>query len=113
MTTPSISSPLGWHVGSASPGETTLLETVLADVRVPHAGLERLIADRGYDSDPLAPHPRPARHSIDCASSQVAYAGGHRMDGPCDATADAGSLNAHSPGYIASVDSWSATNVTP
>lgn len=52
--------PLGLHVDSASPGETTLLETVLADVRVPRSGAghprtkpERLIADRGYDSDPL------------------------------------------------------------
>jgi transposase len=45
--------PLGLHVDSASPGETTLLETVLEDVRVPRGPLPRLIGDRGYDSDPL------------------------------------------------------------
>jgi transposase len=45
--------PLGLHVDSASPGETTLLDAVLSDVHVPRTRLPRLIADRGYDSDPL------------------------------------------------------------
>ncbi len=45
--------PLGLHVDSASPGETTLLETVLDDVQVPRTSLPRLIGDKGYDSDPL------------------------------------------------------------
>lgn len=45
--------PLGLHVDSASPGETTLWETVLDDVCVPRTSLPRLIGDKGYDSDPL------------------------------------------------------------
>ncbi len=53
LVTDGKGTPLGLHVDSASPGETTLLETVLDDVRVPRHRLPRLIADRGYDSDPL------------------------------------------------------------
>ena len=53
LVTDGKGTPLGLHVDSASPGEATLLETVLADVRVPRTRLPRLIADRGYDSDPL------------------------------------------------------------
>ena len=52
--------PLGNHLDSASPGEVTLVERTLAQVRVPRVGPgrprskpERLIADRAYDSDPL------------------------------------------------------------
>jgi transposase len=52
--------PLGIHVTSASPAEVTLVEPTLATIRVPRAGRgrprqkpPRLIADRGYDSDPL------------------------------------------------------------
>ena len=53
LVTDGKGTPLGLHVDSASPGETTLLESVLDDVRVPRTRLPRLIADRGYDSDPL------------------------------------------------------------
>jgi transposase len=53
LVTDGKGTPLGLHIDSASPGETTLLETVLDDVRVPRTRLPRLIADRGYDSDPL------------------------------------------------------------
>ncbi len=52
--------PLGIHVTSASPAEVTLVEPTLDTIRVPRAGRghprqkpPRLIADRGYDSDPL------------------------------------------------------------
>jgi transposase len=53
--------PLGKHLCSASPHETRLAETTLATIcvgRRTHAGRPRqkplrLIADRGYDSDPL------------------------------------------------------------
>ncbi|MGA2966751.1 MAG: IS5 family transposase [Terriglobales bacterium] len=51
--------PLGVRLESASPAEVTLAEATLAEVRVPRPkGLprqkpERVIADRGYDSDPL------------------------------------------------------------
>ncbi len=42
--------PLGLHVDSASPAEVKLLETTLNTVR--GGTPERLIADRGYDSNP-------------------------------------------------------------
>jgi len=52
--------PLGIHVTSARPAEVTLVDATLKTIRVPRAGggrprqnPERLIADRGYDSDPL------------------------------------------------------------
>jgi len=51
--------PLGVRLESASPGEVTLAEATLAEVRVPRAKgrprqkPERVIADRAYDSDPL------------------------------------------------------------
>lgn len=51
--------PLGVQLESASPGEVTLAETTLAQVRVPRPQgrprqkPERVIADRAYDSDPL------------------------------------------------------------
>jgi transposase len=51
--------PLGVRLESASPGEATLAEATLAEVRVPRPKgrprqkPERIIADRGYDSDPL------------------------------------------------------------
>jgi transposase len=51
--------PLGFHVAAASPAEVTLLAPTLATVRVsrahragrPRQRPERLIADRGYDSN--------------------------------------------------------------
>ena len=55
---------------SASPAEVTLLEPTLATIAVPRAGPgrprqkpERVIADRGYDSDPL--RARLARRQIE------------------------------------------------
>ena len=53
--------PLGAHLDSASPAEVTLLEKTLATVAVtrthrqgrPRRYPDRLIADRGYDSNPL------------------------------------------------------------
>ena len=51
--------PLGVRLESASPGEVTLAEATLAEVRVPRTKgrprqkPERVIADRAYDSDPL------------------------------------------------------------
>ena len=50
---------LGVRLESASPGEATLAEATLKEVRVPRAKgrprqkPQRLIADRAYDSDPL------------------------------------------------------------
>jgi transposase len=51
--------PLGVRLESASPSEVTLAEATLAEVRVPRPKgcprqkPDRVIADRGYDSDPL------------------------------------------------------------
>ncbi|PSH04652.1 MAG: IS5/IS1182 family transposase [Acidobacteria bacterium] len=51
--------PLGVRLESASPSEVTLAEATLAEVRVPQPKgrprqkPKRIIADRGYDSDPL------------------------------------------------------------
>jgi transposase len=53
--------PLGNHLHSASPAEVKLVEATLASIRVgrrhragrPRQKPLRLIADRGYDSDPL------------------------------------------------------------
>jgi transposase len=52
--------PLGSHLASASPAEVKLAEAALESIRVPRKGRgrprqrpQRLIADRGYDSDPL------------------------------------------------------------
>lgn len=51
--------PLGVRLESASPGEATLAEATLAEVKVPRPKgrprqkPERVIADRAYDSDPL------------------------------------------------------------
>jgi transposase len=52
--------PLANHLDRASPAEVTLVAQTLAQVRVPRRGRgrprskpERLIADLGYDSDPL------------------------------------------------------------
>jgi IS5 family transposase len=61
--------PLAVRLESASPSEVTLAETTLAEVRVqrPKGGLrqkpKRVIADRGYDSDPL--HQRLRRRGIE------------------------------------------------
>jgi transposase len=52
--------PLGIHVASARPAEVTLVDATLNTIRVPRPQggrprqtPDRLIADRGYDSDPL------------------------------------------------------------
>lgn len=52
--------PLGVQLASAKPSEHKLAESTLAQVRVPRAGRGRprmkplrVVADRGYDSDPL------------------------------------------------------------
>jgi transposase len=53
--------PLGSHLHSASPSEVKLVEATLATIRIgrthcagrPRQKPLRLVADRGYDSDPL------------------------------------------------------------
>jgi transposase len=63
--------PLGAYLDAASPAEVTLLERTLDTIAVGHSGkpgrprkrLDRLIADRGYDSNPL--RARLARRGIE------------------------------------------------
>ena len=61
--------PLGVRLESASPGEVTLAEATLAEVKVPRPKgrprqkPKRVIADRAYDSDPL--RERLAKRGID------------------------------------------------
>src|ERR687892_1337705 len=63
--------PLGAYLDAASPAEVTLLEQTLDTVAVGRPGKlgrprkrpKRLIADRGYDSNPL--RARPARRGIE------------------------------------------------
>jgi transposase len=52
--------PIGGTLASASPAEVKLIEATLEQVKVPRPGrgrprqrMKRLIADKGYDSDPL------------------------------------------------------------
>ena len=52
--------PLGSFLASASPAEVTLVDQTLEQIKVPRNGPgrpksrpKRLIADKGYDSDPL------------------------------------------------------------
>lgn len=49
--------PLAIHVASASPGETTLVDATLQQSFLKQWP-DRLIGDRGYDSDPLDRHLR-------------------------------------------------------
>ena len=44
---------MGAHLDSASPAEVSLLETTLKAIPLRGAKPERLVLDRGYDSDPL------------------------------------------------------------
>jgi transposase len=63
--------PLGDHLHSASPSEVRLVEVTLETIRVgrrhqpgrPRQKPKRIIADRGYDSDPL--RKQLARHGIE------------------------------------------------
>jgi len=61
---------LGNHLDSASPSEVKLLEKTLKNVAVPRNGSgrpkqkpQRIITDKGYDSDPL--RERLAKRGID------------------------------------------------
>jgi hypothetical protein len=64
-----------WRVRleSAFPGEATLAEATLAEVRVPRAKgrprqkPKRVVADRAYDSDPLRERLKKRRHRVDRA----------------------------------------------
>jgi transposase len=61
LVTDGKGTPLAEHIESASPAEVTLLERTLSKVAVSCAGrpgrprcrMPRLLADAGYDSDPL------------------------------------------------------------
>jgi len=82
--------PLGNHLDSASPNEGNLLEKTISRIAVPRAGRgrpkqnpRRLIADRGYDSDPL--RERLAKKGIElicpyrCNNKEQKYYDGRKM----------------------------------
>ena len=81
--------PLGVRLESASPGEVTLAEATLAEVKVPRPKgrprqkPKRVIADRAYDSDPL--RERLKKRGIDvivpyCKNSKLRrYEGGRKL----------------------------------
>ncbi|MEE8200450.1 MAG: transposase [Candidatus Acidoferrales bacterium] len=66
--------PLGNHLHRASPAEVRLAEVTLATIRVPARGRsgrprqkpERVIADKGYDSDPLRRRLQRRRIEVTC-----------------------------------------------
>jgi len=45
--------PLGIHLDSAAPAEVKLIGLAVDNIHVPGRQPQRIIADRGYDSDPL------------------------------------------------------------
>jgi len=53
--------PIACSIASASPHETKLVETTVAQ-RFTRAKPERMIGDRAYDSDPLDQHLRQRHH---------------------------------------------------
>src|SRR6185437_13496199 len=68
--------PLGSQLASASPAEVTLAESTLQNISVPQKRGRprnrplRVIADRGYDSDPLRLTTAQTRHPVDRGASQ-------------------------------------------
>jgi transposase len=58
--------PLGTTAAAANRAETDLVEEALDDIPVPPPGRVPLVADRGYDSDPL--RDRLAEQGIDLLS---------------------------------------------
>ena len=105
--------PLGNQLYAASPHEVGLAEATLAAIRVPARGRggrprqkpARVIADRGYDSDPL--RWRLARRKIELiAPHRLNRRKPPRMVGRCAVTEGAGSSSAPSPGW-ATTAGWS------
>jgi len=100
--------PLGVRLESASPAEVTLAEATLAEVRVPRPKgrprqkPERVIADRGYDSDPL--RERLKKRGIDLIAPyrKNNKDGATKMDASCGVTFAAGSWNAPTLGWVSS-----------
>ncbi len=104
--------PIGLHVESASPAEVKLLEATLDSLDIPgkQVAPERLIADRGYDSN-------SARQMIEGACfpsslpEEIIGRRRIRTDDTLDVTAIAGLLNAPMPGCKIFAGSLFATNV--
>jgi hypothetical protein len=111
--------PLGACLDSASPAEVTLLEKTLETVSVsrkhrpgrPRCNPDRLIADRGYDSNPLRKRLKargidpiiPARSNNAIATDQVGVS--------CGVIGTGGSLNARSRGWDGCGGFWCDTSV--
>jgi hypothetical protein len=107
--------PLGGCLVSASPNEVTLIETTLEQVAVPRAkggrpkkNPKRLIYDKAGDSDPL--RDRLEKRGIDfiCPHRKTGPKPNGRTAENSGVTANAGKLNAPSPGWETFGDSLSA-----
>ena len=109
--------PLGVRLESASPGEATLAEATLKEVRVPRAKgrprqkPKRVIADRAYDSDPL--RERLKKRGIELIAPYRKNNKQRRYeDGNCAATSAAGSSSGPMHGSVSSDDSWLAMSIS-
>jgi len=109
--------PLGVRLESASPAEVTLAEATLEEVRVPrpHGGPRqrprRVIADRGYDSDPL--RERLKKRGIDLI---VPYRENNKQrfyktNASCDDTDAVGPWSERTPGLVSSAVCWFAMSI--
>ena len=110
--------PLGVRLESASPGEVTLAEATLGQIKVPRAKgrprqkPKRIIADRAYDSDPL--RERLSKRGIDLIvpyrknSKHRRYEDGRNSG----VTNDAGSSNASTRGSVSSADSLCVMSIS-
>jgi hypothetical protein len=110
--------PLGVRLESASPAEVTLADATLKEVRVPRPKgrprqkPKRVIADRGYDSDPL--RERWKRRGIELIApyrknnKERRYEDGRKLR---RATNGAGLSNAPTPGWDSSADCSSVMNI--
>jgi hypothetical protein len=108
--------PLGVRLESASPAEVTLAEATLAEVRVPRRKgrprqkPERVIADRGYDSDPLRERLKKRGIELSCHTGRTTRNGDTKMDANCGAIFAAGSWSGRTHGSDNAADCWFVMN---
>ena len=97
---------MGNHLNSASPHEVTLLEKTPNNIAVsretrgrPKRNPQRVIADKGYDSDPLRKRLADKGIELICPSRQYKKQRGIMINANSDATKDVGKLKKHSCGW--------------
>jgi hypothetical protein len=99
--------PLGVHLSAANLAECQLAEATLAEVAKPQRQkLQRIIADRAYDSRDL--HDRMAKQGIELLAPHLS----NRKNRCFAAIVGVGSSNEPTPGSLISAASSSATNAT-